>query len=218
VTATRSFPNLGTQQSPVDLVDPFAADLRVSIGWKSLQLTPGTDDFTPTRKLAAAPGEPNGVLRVDGQRYVPIDLHWHFPSEHHVSGQKFRAEVHIVHIHKDDLHLTQRSKSSVLDWARLAVLGVFIKAGRLPYAPMGLSGKKTVTVDRADLIPADSKAIRYSGSLTTPPYSENVTFIIFDTPLTATREQLAPGKGNPNARALQDVNRRCCLIGDVQQR
>ena len=221
VTATRSFPHLGTQQSPIDLVDPFAADLRVSIVWDSLLVKPKDDGFSPTRKLVAEQTKPSGVLRVDGERYIPIDVHWHFPSEHHLGGKSFKAEVHIVHIHKDDLYVAKRGPTQppLLDWARLAVVGVFIKQGRQPYAPMTAATKKktSTTLTRADLIPEDSQAIRYAGSLTTPPYSENVTFIIFEKPMTATKAQLDP-KGSKNNRAHQDVNRRYCVIGDVGHR
>lgn len=230
MTATNALPNLGTQQSPIALDETIEAQINVRIDWKALVLgTPAAPDgFCPTRKLSAAPARKTGCLRMDGERYVPIDLHWHFPSEH-VLGRKHKsypAEVHIVHVHRDDLHLAGQGK---LDWCRIAVVGVMIKSGREPYAPMTVAADVTtastaeseedrtvsVRVPREAIIPSEGSAIRYRGSLTTSPYSENVTFIIYEQPMTATKKQLDPSGGGTNARPLQACNRRFCLRGHV---
>lgn len=216
VTATNPLPNLGTQQSPIALEDVFDAELEVSVGWKSLVLTPVDDGYSPTRKMSVhARG---GNLRVGKHRYVPIDLHWHFPAEH-VLGRRHKrypSEVHIVHVHRDDLAYAQQGK---LDWCRIVVLGVLLRSSREPYAPMTVAaeaepGGKGVVVERDAILPAEGRAVRYDGSLTTPPYSENVTFVIFEEPMSATKAQLDDG-GLPNARALQACNRRYCLRGHV---
>lgn len=212
-------PNLGTQQSPITLKGLTPAELGVEIGWDGLVLTPVADGYNPTRKLKAAATRKTGYLRMDGERYVPVDLHWHFPAEHHLGnrGRVYDSEAHIVHIHKDDVPWALQGR---LDHCRIAVVGVFLKSGREPYAPfsvaasMGEDGAKPVKVARDEIIPTDSQAIRYSGSLTTPPYSENVTFIIFDQPMTANKRQLVDD-GLPNARPIQGRNRRYCLLGDV---
>lgn len=214
MTATRPMPNLGTQQSPIDLTDAFDANIRVSIHWRGLKLTPNTNDgYSPPRKHAASATNKGGHIKVDGEKYIPVDLHWHFPCEHHLKGKDFPCEVHVVHVHEDDVPWALQGK---LDWCRIAVLGVYLRAGRAAYPPIdAASSAKPVKVSRKDILPADSPAVRYDGSLTTPPYSENVTFVIFEKPLTATKDQLRDG-GRPNARALQDRNRRCCVRGKVR--
>lgn len=216
MTATHPLPNLGTQQSPIAVERTHEANIEVSIDWDALVLSPNPDGYNPPRKLVAKPSKKSGYLRMDGERYVPIDLHWHFPAEHIVGRRKsaFPSEVHIVHVHRDDVAYALQGK---LDWCRIAVVGVFIKQGREPYAPMSVAtgaNERPVKVARNAILPRDRAATRYRGSLTTPPYSENVTFILFDTPMTATKDQLADD-GLPNARALQACNRRFCMHGSV---
>lgn len=216
MTATQSHPNLGTQQSPIAVERTHEANIEVSIDWDSLVLSPVEDGYTPARKLKAKPGKKSGYLRMDGERYVPVDLHWHFPAEHIVGKKKaaFPSEAHIVHVHRDDIPYALQGK---LDWCRIAVVGVFLKSGREPYAPMTVAAgdaRKPVKVPRDQILPSELGATRYRGSLTTPPYSENVTFILLDTPMTATKVQLADD-GLPNARALQPCNRRFCMHGTV---
>ena len=212
MTATRPMPNLGTQQSPIDLTDAFEADLQVKVNWDALVLEAVEDGYSPPRKLAAKPTTKSGHLLVDKERYIPVDLHWHFPSEHHLEGKSFAAEAHIVHVHKDDVPYAQQGK---LDWCRIVVLGVFVKSGKSAYAPMSVAaGDGPERVTRNQILPRNASAVRVVGSLTTPPYSENVTFVVFTNPRVATRAQLKDA-GLPNARALQDRNRRCCLVGKV---
>ncbi len=222
MTTLHSLPNLGTQQSPITLDSTIDAEVGVSIDWDALVLEPKVDGYNPPRKLSARPRTKSGYLRMDGDRYVPIDLHWHFPAEHLV-GRKQRtydAEVHIVHVHRDDVHLAEQGK---LDWCRIAVVGVFIRKGREEYAPMAVAGEATgegakpVKVAREEIIPESSTVIRYRGSLTTPPYSENVTFVLFEEPMSATKRQL-DDDGQRNARPVQACNRRFCLRGDVTRK
>ncbi|MGH1348893.1 MAG: carbonic anhydrase family protein [Nannocystales bacterium] len=216
MTATHSLPNLGTQQSPIAVERTHEANIEVSINWESLVLSPKCDGYTPARKLSAKPGKKSGHLAMDGERYVPVDLHWHFPAEHIVGKKKsaYPSEVHIVHVHRDDVAFALQGK---LDWCRIAVVGVFIKSGREPYAPMTVAVEndtKAVRVLREAILPSELGATRYRGSLTTPPYSENVTFILLDSPMTATKAQLAD-QDLPNARPLQACNRRFCMHGSV---
>lgn len=219
MTATNSLPNLGTQQSPIALDETIEAQIDVHIDWNALVLAPNPDGFSPPRKLTTKAARKTGYLRMDGERYVPVDLHWHFPSKH-VLGRKHKgypAEAHIVHVHRDDMHLWGQGK---VDWCRIAVVGVMLRSGREPYAPMSVAAgdpsesDKGVKVPREAIVPSEGSAIRYNGSLTTTPYSENVTFIIFEQAMTATKKQLDAG-GNTNARPLQACNRRYCLRGHV---
>lgn len=198
----------------------MSADIGVSIHWDTLVLNPVDDGYAPPRKLKARAARKSGHIKVDGERYIPVDCHWHFPSEHTLGKRDrvFDAEVHIVHVHKDDVPYALQGK---LDWCRIAVIGVFIKKGREGYAAMDVAADgaqqsaRGVKVDRKELLPEEATAIRYRGSLTTPPYSENVTFIVFDNPMSATKAQL-DDDGLPNARACQATNRRFCLHGTVE--
>src|SRR5262249_45686646 len=79
-------------------------------------------------------------------------------------------EVHFVHKSGD---------------GKLAVVGIFLKEGSAPspFAPV-LSAlpapgeKRTVEVDLSAVLPKDTKHFVYAGSLTTPPCSEEVQWIV----------------------------------------
>ncbi|MEM9246878.1 MAG: carbonic anhydrase family protein, partial [Cyanobacteria bacterium P01_F01_bin.153] len=69
----------------------------------------------------------------------------------------------------------------------------------------GVDTKLIPSVHLAKILPRDRHFFRYSGSLTTPPYSESVEWIIFRTPLTLSTENLSQYKSHfpSNARPIQ---------------
>lgn len=120
-------------------------------------------------------------------------------SEHTVDGEAFSGELHLV-------HWNQTKYSSFAEAAGqpdgLAVLGVFLKVGK-PHPEMDTIAKllpfithkgDRITIpkplDPANLLPASKAYWTYLGSLTTPPCSESVTWILFKEPIEVSREQL----------------------------
>ena len=115
-------------------------------------------------------------------------FHFHAPSEHAVEGASFPMELHLV-------HLDAAGKPAV-------VVGVFIKAGTehagLAGAFQGLparSGDKSAPsggmIDARALLPADKTFFTYSGSLTTPPCTEGLTWYVLKTPSRCRRHRFA---------------------------
>ena len=130
--------------------------------------------------------------------YKLVQYHFHSPSEHTVDGKHFPMEMHMV------------SKSSD---GRLAVVGVFIATGRhnRNFDPVwaNLPAKKgmethvpAVKVDVNALVPTVRTAYRYDGSLTTPPCSEGVKWIVMTTPIEMSSEQIGAF-----TRPIKDNNR-----------
>ncbi|XP_026474423.1 carbonic anhydrase 13 [Ctenocephalides felis] len=120
-------------------------------------------------------------------------------SEHTVDGKSFSGELHLVHWNKNKYE-TFTEAAGMPDG--LAVLGVFLKVGEkheeldklvklLPYV-MHKGDKVTIPgpLDPAKLIPENKKYWTYPGSLTTPPCSESVTWILFKEPIEVSHEQL----------------------------
>ena len=67
-----------------------------------------------------------------------------------------------------------------------------------------------VKIDPSQLIPAKRGYYTFSGSLTTPPCTEDVLWLVLKTPIQVSKEQLA-GFGSiykNNARPVQAVNAR----------
>jgi carbonic anhydrase len=150
---------------------------------------------------------PAGSTLVLGERsFALAQYHFHSPSEHTLEGRPFPMEMHLVHKSGD---------------GKLAVLGVFIQEGAAnpAFAPVwdNLPQEKGVevhlehvTVDVDELLPAERKGFRYQGSLTTPPCTEGVEWLVLATPITLSAEQIAAFRAlvHGNNRPIQPLNGR----------
>lgn len=112
-------------------------------------------------------------VMINGKEFNLLQFHFHSPSEHHVNGNNYPLEVHFVHADKD---------------MNLAVVGVFFEESSeentvfkdiLKMAPKKEGEKKVKkSIDYKNLIPKDKSYYRLNGSLTTPPCSEGVTWVV----------------------------------------
>ncbi|HRJ75587.1 MAG TPA: carbonic anhydrase family protein, partial [Anaerolineales bacterium] len=128
------------------------------------------------------------------------------PSEHTIDGKEFPAELHIVHKNED---------------GALAVVGILLEEGRENSAlnPFinNLPSEKSdvedagVTINANDLLPSIQTTFRYSGSLTTPPCSEGVSWLLMTIPVELSSEQLSTLESifeEGNNRPVQPLNNR----------
>lgn len=146
-----------------------------------------------------------GWMSYRNKAYKMIQLHMHSPSEHALDGRRTQMEIHFVHQHPMD-------KS-------LAVLGAFIKQGAFNPALENLMAaarkRGLVNVDIKTLIApvaARPRPCTWRGSLTTPPCTEGVKWILSNTFLFASREQIVEFRtmngGLSNNRPLQSAQGR----------
>jgi carbonic anhydrase len=162
----------GHNQSPVDLVGPITADLRpLGLHYPatsaSLVNTGHTVQIEPDKKRGDA------FFTLDGRRYVLQQIHFHTPSEHRVQGHAYPLEAHFVH--KDAA-------------GNLAVIAVLFESGAphslleaiWPLIPerSGDARELPQPVRVADLLPRRTDYLRVNGSLTTPPCSEGVLWLV----------------------------------------
>ncbi|WP_374655825.1 carbonic anhydrase [Dongia sp.] len=172
----------GQRQSPIDLAGAGldeTADL--SLAWQPYAAN--VENNGHTLQVAAREGT-ESALTLGGKTYAFLQFHFHHPSEHAVAGGRWPLEVHMVH------------KSAAGD---LAVVGIFFRPGRendvlgavLAQAP-GSKGKGPMArpVDMSRFQPASAATYRYAGSLTTPPCSEIVSWIVFREPVEASVGQI----------------------------
>lgn len=197
--------SLGHRQSPVDLTEADRADMgEVELNWNAS--APVVSNNGHTIQAGAAPGN---TTTFAGQTYTLAQAHFHHPSEHTIAGWRAPLEAHFVNRGAD---------------GKLLVLGVMITEGdanpeiaKLWQAAPSTEGEAQAngTVDLASLVPAGSKFYRYEGSLTTPPCSEIVDWIVFADPITASREQIDTfAKLYPdNSRPLQQLHERTVVFG-----
>jgi len=151
---------------------------------------------------------PGSFVQLDGKRYDLLQFHFHHPSEHQVDGRPYSMEMHFVH------------KSAEGD---LAVLGVFLTPGeehrelqklwgRMPrQAGQKIPGGEPIDIRL--MLPASAACFRYAGSLTTPPCSEVVDWLVFRDPIEVSAGQIAQfARLYPaNARPIQPQHRRFIL-------
>lgn len=145
--------------------------------------------------------EPGSWFSFNGKKYELVQFHFHSPSEHRVDGKKFPMEIHLVH--RDD-------KNNFL------VVGIFVQEGNenifadnlwahFPKEKEEHHKFKYEKINIAGLFPENQKAYYYSGSLTTPPCTEKVNWIIFQEPVEMSKKQLGHFHKfyNFNARPIQ---------------
>ncbi|GBC04049.1 hypothetical protein RclHR1_05490012 [Rhizophagus clarus] len=159
-------------------------------------------------------------ITIDGEKYQLLQFHFHTPSEHRIEGRHFDIEQHLVF----------KSESE-----KISVVAVLYNAGEedsafmtpiidnLPKQP-----GNTTSIDKVKLanllkdIKGVTKAYTYSGSLTTPPCTEGVTWYVNKEPqkisfkqFSQLREtigfnsrftQLREGINNPENESIGDVD------------
>lgn len=195
---------LGTEQSPIDI--------------KTSELEKKTKDtqfdYAPTlfevvnngnAIQANAKKQDNNVFSLDGKEYQLEQFHFHAPGEHTIDGENYAMEMHLVHESKE---------------GQLAVVTFFIEEGKknktlnamwknLPEQE-GETRELTEKINLEQLIPENQQAYIYNGSLTTPPCSEGVKWLIFKQPLEMSKEQINRFEEiySNNNRPTQELNGR----------
>ncbi len=210
----------GRQQSPIDITLPVSGGVPSAL---RMQFPPATLRIAHHEHVAD--GINNGhtvqinyddgdTLTLGDAPYELVQYHFHTPSEHTFSGRSFPMEMHMVH----------RTRSGAL-----AVVGVLIEEGRhnpafepiwanLPTEKGLETHYEHVKVDVDALLPVIHASYRYDGSLTTPPCTEGVKWVVLATPITLDASQILAFTRliRHNSRPVQPLHRRP-VVADVVQ-
>jgi carbonic anhydrase len=193
----------GVNQSPVDIRNVIHGKL------KSLDL-----EYHAKQKSIVNNGhtiqidiKDGDTFQLDNETYTLRQFHFHAPSENRIEGKSFPLEVHFVHSNAQ---------------GQLAVVGVMFEEGKVNPAiesilqniPSAVNQEKKLNkpLKLATLIPDNKSYYRFSGSLTTPPCSEGVRWLVMKEPVYASAAQLASfarllGE-HGNSRPVQPLNGR----------
>ncbi len=125
------------------------------------------------------------AIGLGDEAYLLRQFHFHVPSEHHIHGTAFPMEMHLVHQDAE---------------GRVVVVAVLMKTGsKTPvlnalweWLPEQIGKTVSVPLDLniSRLLPTDPQYFSYSGSLTTPPCTEGVRWIILQEPVEIAEEDV----------------------------
>lgn len=192
----------GVYQSPIDIRDVPGLKLaelgcnfsptpmRIMNNGHTIQLTYNTGSF----------------IDWGNERFELIQFHFHSPSEHLVNGKHYDMEVHLIHKTQDHQYV---------------VVGIFMKKGKHnPYIqeiwdhiPSEIDKEikyDNILVNAGNLLPKTKEYFHYTGSLTTPPCTESVSWFVLEEPIEISPKQVEFFKKHihHNARPSQKLHHR----------
>jgi len=146
-------------------------------------------------------------ITVDGIEFSLKQFHFHTPSENQIEGQNFPLEAHFVHASKD---------------GKLAVVAVMFEEGKenpilkkiwkkMPHKAGGSAGCGLPSKVINDILPKEKDYYRFSGSLTTPPCSEGVRWLVmkhYSHVSAAQTKEFLELFHHSNNRPIQSINAR----------
>ncbi len=153
----------------------------------------------------------HNYIKVRGSVYKLVQFHFHHPAEEKVNYKGFAMVAHLVH--KNEA-------------GQLAVVAILMDVGHentlvrkvWTHMPLDVNdrvGLPDETVDLFELLPSDQRYFQFMGSLTTPPCTEGVLWLVIKQPVTVGPQQLkAFARLFPmNARPTQEINGRLVREG-----
>jgi carbonic anhydrase len=191
----------GTRQSPIDLRDGIKVDLeQVTFDYHQSSFNEVDNGHT----IMVTVGSGN-FITVNNQTYELQQFHFHRPSEEKINGKGTEMVMHLVH----------RSAEG-----KLAVVAVLLERGKahpliqtvwnnLPLEKLE-SVSPSVVLDLMEALPGKRDYYTFMGSLSEPPCTEGVLYIVMKQPMQASPAQMALfSRLYPlNARPVQGSNGR----------
>lgn len=195
----------GRNQSPIDLGNMLEADLPAL----DINYTVGGTKVINNGHAIEIEYAPGSTLTAEGHTYELKQFHFHAPSENTIKGESFAMEAHYVHADAD---------------GNLAVIALMFKAGAdntelekaWSYMPeyAEQSNELPDPLNGDILLPQNHDYYRYNGSLTTPPCTEGVTWIVMKDYQTASQDQIdrfVHVMHHDNNRPVQPINARLII-------
>ena len=193
----------GKNQSPVDLKGMIEADLEpIIFDYKPMPLEVVNNGHTI--KVAY---ENESSIKIEGQTFKLLQVHFHSPSENLIDGKSFPMEAHLVHAD---------------DNGNLAVVAVMFEKGadnstintvwaHMPFKVGKVVSQSKIPVDLNEMLPENRDYYRFNGSLTTPPCTEGVRWFVMKEALQTSQKQLDVFHAvmhEDNNRPVQPLNAR----------
>jgi carbonic anhydrase len=191
----------GSTQSPIDIEDSLDANLKPL---KLLQKFPAKEVLQTNHSIQLNFRDGN-LIAIDNITFKLKQANFHTPSEHSIKGKPFPLEAQFLHT---DVK------------GNTAIVAVLFREGRPNPAldkvlkQLPNESNKAVTLKSrllaSEMMPSNQDYYRFSGSLTSPPCTEGVRWILIKTPMTASKEQIdaLAALTQQNNRPIQPLNGR----------
>lgn len=198
----------GREQSPIDLPEDSAIDASTDAAI-TIDYEPVTANLVNNGHTVQANVSPGSRIIVQGTAYDLRQFHFHLPSEHTEDGEHTAMEVHFVHADAE---------------GDLAVVGVLMEkeGGESAFTDLwrnlpteeGDEAAIDEPFDLTEFLPDDRDQYQYDGSLTTPPCTEGVRWIVLDDPVSVTPRQVAAYRQifHTSNRPTQPLNDRLVTV------
>ncbi|MFT6987642.1 MAG: carbonic anhydrase, partial [Psychromonas sp.] len=194
-----------TNQSPVNLTGFIEADLApIAFNYQV-----GGSEILNNGHTVQVNYKKGSSITIDGLQFDLLQVHFHAPSENHINGISYPLEAHLVHADKE---------------GKLTVVAVMYEVGaenatlagawsQLP-KHAGDQYKLNTELDINGLLPKNRDYYRFNGSLTTPPCSEGVRWLVLKESVAVSAAQVkafSSALTGPNNRPIQATNSRVIL-------
>lgn len=183
----------GKKQSPINIID-------IDTKPTKQKENPLNILYTPTTAISQVVNNGHSIqfnfeagdsIQYHNDTYHLSQIHFHEPSEHTINGIRYPLEIHLVHKSKQD---------------NFTVMGVLAKEGQESqlfeflesFLPIEENKSKEIhqSLDLTTLFPDNKNFYSYDGSLTTPPCTQNVNWVIFKDPIIVSLDEVLKLKSN----------------------
>jgi carbonic anhydrase len=202
----------GKKQSPINIIDIHTKPTKHKENPLNILYSPKTElnQVVNNGHSIQFNFQAGDSIQYHGDTYHLSQIHFHEPSEHTINGVRYPLEIHLVH------------KSKANNFTVMSVLAEEGKESQLfefleSFLPIDENKTREIhqSLDLATLFPANNDFYSYEGSLTTPPCTENVNWVIFKEPIIVSVEEVLKLKKNmpkDNYRNEQPINNRIVSI------
>src|SRR5471030_2116728 len=172
----------GKRQSPIDIRDGMKVDLEQI----TFDYHPSSFNVTDNGHTVQVQVGGGNFITVQDRMYELTEFHFHRPSEERINGRGYEMVVHLVHRDGE---------------GHIAILALLIERGKpqsaiqtvwnnLPLEKFDTAAP-AIVLDPNDLLPQRREYFTFMGSLTTPPCTEGVLWLVMKEPIQASPAQMA---------------------------
>jgi len=195
----------GLNQSPINIDQTIAAELPAL----KFHYSSKAETIINNQRTVQINFHEGSALELDHQHFQLKQFHLHSPSENTIHGKSYAMEMHLVHANAQ---------------GELAVVAVMFEQGqenqklKKLWQELPKQAGKSILLKHQDLaaafLPERLDYYRFNGSLTTPPCSEGVRWIVLKDIQQASKQQIQAFSSlmeHPNNRPVQPTNARLVL-------